>query len=130
MAKKKLTDLCKEYGILFSEAKEIVEFQFDESMVTGKGKNTWINEEGQALFDDLVPIDIIYRGRVLHPAPNKRYVIAYIKELSRKVPVKVPILFHEKLTNKIIYIQADNTGHEPKYTWIKTPRSHNLKFYG
>ena len=37
MAKKRLTDLCREYGIHFSEAKDIVDFQFDESMVSGKG---------------------------------------------------------------------------------------------
>ena len=30
MAKKRLTDLCREYGIHFSEAKDIVDFQFDE----------------------------------------------------------------------------------------------------
>jgi hypothetical protein len=130
MAKKRLTDLCREYGIHFSEAKDIVDFQFDESMVSGKGKNTWINEEGQALFDDLVPIDIIYRGRVLKPAPNKSYVIAYIKELTQKVPVKVPMRYHNQLTSKIIHIQADNTGPNAKYHWIQTPRSHNLKFYG
>jgi hypothetical protein len=97
------------------------DFQFDESMVSGTGKNTWINEEGQALFDDLVPIDIIYRGKVLKPAPNKSYVIAYIKELTQKVPVRVPTRYHK---------QADNTGPEAKYHWIQTPRSHNLKFYG
>tara|TARA_Y100001938_G_C7888540_1_gene328645 strand:+ start:114 stop:506 length:393 start_codon:yes stop_codon:yes gene_type:complete len=130
MAKKRLTDLCREYGIHFSEAKDIVDFQFEESMVTGKGKNTWINERGQALFDDLVPIDIIYRGRVLYPAPNDRYVIAYIKELTQKVAVQVPVRFSKTLTNKIIYIQADNTGPNAKYTWMKTPRSHNLKYYG
>jgi hypothetical protein len=130
MAKKRLTDLCREYGIHFSEAKEIVEFEFEESMVTGVGKNTWINEKGQALFDDLVPIDIIYRGRVLNPAPNNSYVIAYIKELTRKVPVKVPMRYQKQLTNKIIHIQADNTGPNAKYTWMQTPRSHNLKFYG
>ena len=100
MAKKRLTDLCREYGIHFSEAKELVEFELEESMATGKGKNTWINEEGQALFDDLVPIDIIYRGRVLQAAPNNSYVIAYVKELARKVPVKVPMRYQKQLTNK------------------------------
>jgi hypothetical protein len=43
---------------------------------------------------------------------------------------KVPMRYHKQLTNKIIYIQADNTGPEAKYHWIVTPRSHNLKFYG
>ena len=67
---------------------------------------------------------------MLKPAPNKSYVIAYIKELTKKVPVKVPMRYHNQLTNKIIYIQADNTGSQAKYHWIQTPRSHNLKFYG
>ena len=74
--------------------------------------------------------DLIYRGRVLYPAPNNRYVIAYIKELTQKVAVQVPVRFSKTLTNKIIYIQADNTGPNAKYTWMKTPRSHNLKYYG
>jgi hypothetical protein len=122
MAKKRLTQLADEYGLTLEKAQEIIQFQFEESMVSGKGKNTWINKEGQALFEELVPLDIIYRGRVLRPAPNSRYVIAYVKELTQKIAVQIPLKLKGNLTNKIIHIQADNTAEEPKYHWIPTPR--------
>jgi hypothetical protein len=120
MAKRKLTDLAEEYGISFEEAKDLAFEKFDEDMITGKGKNTWIDERGQAMLDDLVPIDIIYRGRVVSEAPNPAYVIAYVKELTAKVPVRIPMRYKGMLNNKIIHIQADNTGHAPKYNWIPT----------
>ena len=120
MPKRKLTALAEEYGISFEEAQDLAFEKFDEDMITGRGKNTWIDQRGQAMFDDLVPIDIIYRGRVLSEAPNPSYVICYIKELTAKVPVRIPLRYKGMLNNKIIHIQADNTGNAPKYNWIPT----------
>ena len=47
MAKKRLSALAKEYGITFDEIHEIVMNNLEEDMVTGKGKNLWLSEEGQ-----------------------------------------------------------------------------------
>jgi hypothetical protein len=120
MAKRRLTELAEEYGITFEKAKDIAFKNFDEEMISGTGKNTWIDEKGQAILDDLVPIDIIYRGRVLKLAPNQRFVIAYVKELTAKIPVRVPLKYRNNLVNKVIHIQADNTSNTPKYHWIPT----------
>jgi hypothetical protein len=75
MAKKRLSALAKEYGITFDEIHEIVMNNLEENMVTGKGKNLWLSEEGQVLIDDLIPMVSIHRGIVVAQAPNPRYVM-------------------------------------------------------
>ena len=103
MPKRKLTALAEEYGISFEDAQDLAFEKFDEDMITGRGKNTWIDQRG-----------------VLSEAPNPSYVICYIKELTAKVPVRIPLRYKGMLNNKIIHIQADNTGNAPKYNWIPT----------
>jgi len=51
------------------------------------------------------------------------YVMVYVKELSKKIAVKVPRKMQKKITKgKLIYLEADNSGVEPKYNWVKTPQ--------
>jgi hypothetical protein len=55
MPKKKLTDIAQEYDRAFEELLDMVFNNLEEEMVTGRGKNTWISEEGQAVLDDINP---------------------------------------------------------------------------
>lgn len=121
MPKKRLSELAKEYGVSFEEIHKIATHSLEEDMITGKGKNLWMSEEGQHCLDDLIPMTTIYRGVVINQAPNKRFVLARIKELGKKVPVSIPLALSGKLDGKVIYIEADNSNNEPKYKWIKAP---------
>jgi hypothetical protein len=123
MPKKKLTQLAEEYGIPFEEALDLVFKELEEDMVTGKGKNTWINDDGQRVLDEFISMPVLYRGPVLSEAPNPNYIIVYVKELSKKVAVKIPLKFKGRFTKgKIVYLEADNSSDQPKYSWVKTPQ--------
>ena len=92
-------------------------------MVTGRGKSTWINADGQRILDEFISMPVLYRGPVLQQAPNPMYVMVYVKELSKKVPVKIPRRMQGKITKgKLIYLEADNSSDNPKYNWVKTPQ--------
>ena len=122
MPKKRLTEITEEYGIPFEEGLDIVFKELDEEMVTGRGKGTWVNEDGQRVLDEFVAMPVLYRGPVLQAAPNPNFIIVYIKELSKKVPVRIPLKFKDRFTaGKVVYVEADNSGVEPKYKWVKTP---------
>ena len=123
MPKKKLTQLAEEYGIPFEEALDLVFKELEEEMVTGKGKNTWINEDGQRVLDEFISMPVLYRGPVLSEAANPMYIMVYVKELSKKVPVKIPLRYKGTfLKGKVVYLEADNSSDNPKYNWVKTPQ--------
>ena len=123
MPKKKLTDISEEYGIPFEEALDLAFKELEEEMVTGRGKNTWINEDGQRVLDEFISMPVLYRGPVLQEAPNPNYIMVYVKELSRKVPVKIPLKFKGRFAKgKVVYLEADNSSEPPKYNWVKTPQ--------
>jgi hypothetical protein len=94
MAKKRLLALAKEYDISFEEIMEIASKTLEESSLTGKGKNTWVNENGQTILDDCIPIKDVgprmYRGRVRNACPNPIYVQVHIPEKAGCVKVRVP----------------------------------------
>ena len=94
MAKKRLSEIAKEYEIPFEEARDIAFNVLTEESITGKGKNTWIDEVGQDMLDDNIPLAIkkarIYRGRVRNKAPNPRFAFVHIKEKAGCVPVEIP----------------------------------------
>jgi hypothetical protein len=107
MAKKKLKDIAIELGIPFDDAYQIAVHNLSEEMITGKGKNTWISEEGQNILDNHSPMPIRYRGKVLSVAPNPNFVMVYIREIPMKVPVRVPFTLRGgKLVGKFIYLDA------------------------
>tara|TARA_R100001198_G_scaffold60033_2_gene34702 strand:- start:65 stop:448 length:384 start_codon:yes stop_codon:yes gene_type:complete len=124
MPKVKLTKLAEENDISFEEAMEIAKDKLPEDYLTGKGKNTWVCEDGQEIlveaFDvpELVPKFL--KGRVQYAAPNPHYVYAYIPEIQKKVPVVISKHFKDRLIGKNIDIEAiqDNKGvsyrHSPK----------------
>lgn len=119
MPKIKLIELADEYALSFEEAQDFVANNLEEDMVTGKGKNTWINDDGQVLFDEMIPMNVIYRGKVMHYAPNKNFVYAHIRELGKKVAVKIPLRRISNLEGKMIHIEADNKSDPPKYFYRK-----------
>jgi hypothetical protein len=121
MPKKRLKEIAEEYGVPFPEATEMVFEELEEEMVTGKGLNLWINEDGQKILDDLFPMPMIFRGQVIGQPQNWNYVSVYLKEKAQKVYVRIPSRLKRKLDNKVIYFEADNSGPETKYKWIKTP---------
>ena len=121
MAKKKLTNIAEEYGLTFEEAQELVFKHLNEETVTGRGKNTWINEEGQTALDDVIAMPVLYRGKVLSEAPNRNFLIVYIKDILRKVPVRIPARMQGLLVGKMVYVQAETIGEEMKYKWVRTP---------
>ena len=123
MSKKKLTEIAEEYEISFEKAQDFVTNNLEEEMVTGRGKGTWVNNDGQEIFEQMIPINILYRGKVMQLAPNPRYVLAHIKELGKKVSVKVPLRFSKGLLGKVIHIEANNKGDEPTYEYRKTKMS-------
>ena len=121
MAKKKLTNIAEEYGLTFEEAQELVFKHLNEETVTGRGKNTWINEEGQTALDDVIAMPVLYRGKVLSEAPNRNFLVVYIKDILRKVPVRIPARMQGLLVGKMVYVQAETVGEEMKYKWVRTP---------
>lgn len=123
MPKKKLKEIAEEYGIPFEEALDLVFKELEEEMVTGKGKGTWINSDGQRVLDEFISMPVLYRGPVLGEAPNPIYIMVYVKELSKKVPVKIPLRYKGTFPKgKIVYLEADNSTDNPKYNWVKTPQ--------
>jgi hypothetical protein len=114
--KVKLTKLAEENEVTFEEAMDLAKEKLPEDSLTGKGKNTWVNEEGQEILARAFEIPEIVpkylKGKVMHDAPNPHYVYAYIKELSKKVPVIQGKRYMGKLLGKNIDIEAiqDNKG--------------------
>lgn len=94
MAKRRLSDIAKDYDISFEELQEIAFNKLTEESISGKGRNTWIDEVGQDILDDNIPIKEvkprIYRGRVRNIAPNPRFAFVHIKEKSGCVKVEIP----------------------------------------
>jgi len=119
MAKKRLKDIAEEFNIDFEEAQRIVYNNLEEDMVSGKGRNSWISEAGQDIFDNYVPLPVIYRGKVVRLAPNPMFVVTYIKELGKTVPVKLRNRNQKGFLLKTIYVKADNSGAEPRFSYIR-----------
>ena len=53
-----------------------------------------------------VKIGLVYRAKVS----------------QKKVPVMIPLALSGKLTSKVIYFEADHSGENVKYKWIKAPQ--------
>ena len=112
MSKKRLTDLAKDYNLSFDQILEIVSNNLEESSLTGKGKNTWVDERGQEIIDDNVPIEDakpkVYRGRVRNKCPNTRFIMVHIKEKMSVVKTQVPKKFMSvDWTNRIVTVEEE-----------------------
>jgi len=121
MAKRRLKEIADDLGISFEKAQDVVMHELKEDMVTGKGKNTWINEEGQDILESNSPMPIKYRGRVLSEAPNNKFVFVYVSEIPLKVPVRIPYTLRGRLVGKYIYLESYTEGARTSYHYVKPP---------
>lgn len=124
MPKKRLTALMQDYetDYSFDECLRIVIDKLSPEMISGKGRNTWIDEEGAEVLKvalhvpEIVPK--LHTGIVVRPAPNKGYVYAKIDGIEPVVPVIVPRRMRDQLLNKRIRIEEINDGN-PSYRYVK-----------
>jgi len=132
MAKKRLFQIAKECEVPFEEALELAFQHLEEDMITGGKHLTWINEAGQEILDDVMPMPnvsadkedkepnrLIYRGKVLRECPNPMYVAVHHREKFCKVNVKITRKMQGKLIGKMIYFEEIKEGDIIKYYWIK-----------
>ena len=109
MAKVKLTKLASQFAQDFDSFFELAKNKLSADMLTGKGKNTWVDEEGQKILIDCMYVEEIvpkhYKGKVLAEAPNPSYVFAYINEIQMKVPVVIARKYKGKMKGKTITIE-------------------------
>ena len=121
MAKKKLTKIAEEQEVEFEEAMRIATEKLPEGSLTGKGKNTWVNEEGTAILEESFMIDEIipkhYIGKVLQECPNPKYNVVYNKEIGRRVNMLIPRKWHGRLVGKEVTFEAieDTKGVSYRY---------------
>ncbi len=123
MPKIKLTELSSEYDVTFKEAVEIVKEKIPEDYISGKGKNTWISEEGQEIIKEGLFIDEIipknYIGKVLGLCPNPRYSFVYSKEIGKRVPVMIPKTLKGIYIGKNINFEAIEDVSGTSYRHVK-----------
>ena len=132
MAKKRLFQIAKECEVPFEKALELAFQHLEEHMITGGKHLTWINEAGQEILDDVMPMPnvsdnkedeepnrLIYRGKVLRECPNPLYVAVHHREKFCKVNVKITRRMQGKLIGKMIYFEEIKEGDITKYYWIK-----------
>ena len=121
MAKVKLTKIADRFESSFDAFLNLAKRKLSAEMLTGKGRNTWVNEEGQKILVDCMYIEEIvpkhFKGKVLAEAPNPSYVFAYIDEIKMKVPVVIPRRYKGKMKGKTITIEMieDVRGRSYRY---------------
>ena len=121
MGKTRLTQLAKEFEINIDEALTIAENKLSAEMITGKGGNTWINEEGvEILQDALIVPEIVpkhYKVKILTECPNRCYNWGHSKEIGKKIPVLIPRRFWGRLVGKTVTVEciSDDKGESYRY---------------
>jgi phosphosulfolactate synthase (CoM biosynthesis protein A) len=121
MAKKKLIKIAEEQEVEFEEAMRIATEKLPEGSLTGKGKNTWVNEEGTAILEESFMIDEIipkhYIGKVLQECPNPKYNVVYNKKIGRRVNMLIPRKWQGRLVGKEVTFEAieDTKGVSYRY---------------
>ena len=110
MPKKKLVKIAEEQEVDFDEAMSIAVEKLPEGSLTGKGRNTWVTEEGTAILEDSFMIEEIipkhYSGIVLCECPNPKFNYVYNKEIGLKVPMLIPRKWQGKLIRKQVTGEA------------------------
>jgi len=123
MAKVRLIKIASDFKLEFDKLLQLAQSKLSQEMLTGRGKNTWIDEEGQSILMESMYIEEIvpkhYRGKVVSTAPNPSYVFAYIKELTMKVPVVVPRRYRNTMKGKTITIEMIEDVRGKSYRYVK-----------
>ncbi len=127
MAKRRLADIAAEHDMSFEQVRDLAFNILDECALTGKGKNTWVNEVGQDLLDDNIEMLIkkpkVYRGRIRNIAPNPRFAFVHVKEKNGCVKMKIPrkyIRYMKK--NGMVYLEEHKEGDEEETYIMVVPK--------
>jgi len=122
MAKKKLIQIAKEQEVEFEEAMQIAQEKLPEGSLTGKGKNTWVTEEGTSILEESFMITEIipkhFKGIVLNDCPNPKYVSVLHPEIRKRVNVLVPRKWQGKLVKKEITFEAIEDVNGASYRYV------------
>ena len=123
MAKKKLVQIAKENEIEFDEALSLAQEKLPKGSLTGKGKNTWVNEEGTKILEASFCIEEIipkhFKGIVLQEAPNPKWNYVKHPVLKKRVPVLIHRRWHGKLVGKEITFEAIEDTKGVTYRHVK-----------
>ncbi len=122
MAKKRLKDIATECEVSFEEAMDIALSKLPAGSLSGKGKNTWVEEDFAKILTDTCMIKEIipkfYIGKVTRECPNPKYVYVSSPEIGKTVPVLIHRRFQGKVKpRKVIKFEAieDGTGVSYRY---------------
>lgn len=124
MAKRRLTDIAEEHDMSFEQVRDLAFNILDECALTGKGKNTWVNEVGQDMLDDNIEMLIkkpkIYRGKIRNIAPNPRYAFVHVKEKNGCVKMEIPRKYTRYMkAHGMVYLeQLEDDDREEKYIMV------------
>jgi|TARA_E500000305_G_scaffold6074_1_gene4861 hypothetical protein len=123
MPKKKLVKIAEEQEVDFDEAMHIAVEKLPEGSLTGKGRNTWVTEEGTAILEDSFMIEEIipkhYSGIVLCECPNPKFNYVYNKEIGQKVPMLIPRKWQGKLIKKQVTFEAIEDVNGTSYRYVR-----------
>ena len=121
--KTRLVTLSEEYKVDFDEALQLALDKLPAEMVTGRGKGTWINEDGVEIlkkaFDipEIVPKHI--QVKIIKECPNRCYNWGYSKELGKRVPVLLPRKFWGKLKGKTVTVECIQDDRGSSYRYVQ-----------
>lgn len=123
MPKKKLIQIAEDQEVTFEEAMRIALEKLPEGSLTGRGKNTWVTEEGTEILEGSFMIEEIipkhFQGKVLKECPNPRYNYVYSKEIGKRVPVLVPMRYKGRMVGKVITFEAIEDKKGTSYRYAK-----------
>tara|TARA_Y100001937_G_scaffold125918_1_gene193859 strand:+ start:1844 stop:2224 length:381 start_codon:yes stop_codon:yes gene_type:complete len=123
MPKKKLVKIAEEQEVEFEEAMRIALEKLPDGSLTGKGKNTWVTEEGTAILQDSFMIEEIipkhYLGIVLYECPNPKFNYVHNKEIGKKVPMLIPRKWQGKLIGKQVTFEAIEDDKGTTYRYVR-----------
>ena len=121
MPKKKLIQIAEEQEVEFEQAMRIALEKLPEGSLTGRGKNTWVTEEGASILEESFMIEEIipkhYKGTVLAECPNPKYNVVFSKEIGKRVNVLLPRKWQGHFIKKVITFEAieDQKGISYRY---------------
>lgn len=122
MPKKRLIKIAEEQEVEFDEALKIATEKLPSGSVTGKGRNTWVTEEGAKILEDSFMIDEIipkhFTGTVIAECPNPKYNVVFSKEIGKRVNVLLPRKWQGKLIKKIIIFEAIEDSKGVSYRYV------------
>jgi hypothetical protein len=122
MPKTRLSKIAEEQEVEFDEALRIATEKLPEGSVTGKGRNTWVTEEGAKILEDSFMIEEIipkhFTGTVIAECPNPKYNVVFSKEIGKRANVLLPRKWQGKLLKKIITFEAIEDSKGVSYRYV------------